>query len=145
MAITSVGKSHFANIKIGVPWVEVLFQWIIYWKSTSTQGTKRKFVHLALTISTAVITWRVTKCLTQVIPKTRQVPPQLFHLGASLRTLDLSSNKIKVLPSAVGGFTSLKSLTLKSNHLGKHLMEIIFFKFTTHLPLVFKRFSVPWF
>ncbi|XP_073230445.1 leucine-rich repeat-containing protein 57-like [Porites lutea] len=53
-----------------------------------------------------------------------EVPPELFHLGASLRTLDLSNNKIKVLPSAVGGFTSLKNLTLTSNHLGSLPLEL---------------------
>ena len=49
-----------------------------------------------------------------------QVPPQLLRLGTSLRTLDLSNNKIKALPPAIGGFTSLKSLILTSNHLGKY-------------------------
>ena len=47
-----------------------------------------------------------------------QVPPQLLRLGTSLRTLDLSNNKLKVLPAALGGFTSLKSLTLTSNNIG---------------------------
>ena len=47
-----------------------------------------------------------------------QFPPQLLRLGTSLRTLDLSNNKIKAIPSAIGGFTSLKSLTLASNQLG---------------------------
>jgi len=47
-----------------------------------------------------------------------EVPPQLLRLGTSLRTLDVSNNKLKVLPAAFGGFTSLKSLTLTSNHIG---------------------------
>jgi len=47
-----------------------------------------------------------------------EVPPQLLRLGTSLRTLDLSNNKLKALPPAISGFTSLKSLTLTSNHLG---------------------------
>lgn len=47
-----------------------------------------------------------------------EFPPQLLRLGTSLRTLDLSNNKIKAIPSAIGGFTSLKSLTLASNQLG---------------------------
>lgn len=53
-----------------------------------------------------------------------EVPPQLLRLGTSLRTLDLSNNKIKVLPPAAGGFTSLKSLTLTSNQLASLPSEL---------------------
>jgi len=53
-----------------------------------------------------------------------EFPPQLLQLGTSLRTLDLSNNKIKSIPSAVGGFSSLKSLTLTSNHLATLPMEL---------------------
>lgn len=47
-----------------------------------------------------------------------EIPPQLLRLGSSLRTLDLSENKLKVLPAAFGSFTPLKSLTLSSNNIG---------------------------
>ncbi|XP_031548970.1 leucine-rich repeat-containing protein 57-like [Actinia tenebrosa] len=44
-----------------------------------------------------------------------EVPPQLFKLGDSLRTLDLSGNKFKSLPPEIGELTGLKNLTLSSN------------------------------
>lgn len=47
-----------------------------------------------------------------------QLPPQLFKLGDSLRTLDLSGNKFKSLPPEIGDLTGLKNLTLSSNRFG---------------------------
>jgi len=47
----------------------------------------------------------------------KEVPPELLQLGNKLRTLDLSNNKLKILPQAFGGLTALKSLTLSGNRL----------------------------
>lgn len=47
----------------------------------------------------------------------QEFPEELQRLTANLRTVDLSSNKIEVLPAAVGNFLQLKSLTLNSNKL----------------------------
>ncbi|XP_029900122.1 leucine-rich repeat-containing protein 57 [Myripristis murdjan] len=46
-----------------------------------------------------------------------EFPEELQRLTANLRTVDLSSNKIEVLPAAIGNFLQLKSLTLNSNKL----------------------------
>ncbi|XP_037618921.1 leucine-rich repeat-containing protein 57 isoform X2 [Sebastes umbrosus] len=46
-----------------------------------------------------------------------QFPEELQRLTSNLRTVDLSGNKIEVLPPAVGNFLQLKSLTLNSNRL----------------------------
>ncbi|EDO34345.1 predicted protein [Nematostella vectensis] len=46
-----------------------------------------------------------------------EIPQPLLRLGATLRTLDLSDNKLKVLPSAIGNLTGLKNMTLSSNRL----------------------------
>lgn len=48
-----------------------------------------------------------------------QFPEELQRLTANLRTVDLSGNKIEVLPASIGNFPQLKSLTLNSNRLGE--------------------------
>ncbi|XP_054913247.1 leucine-rich repeat-containing protein 57 [Poeciliopsis prolifica] len=47
----------------------------------------------------------------------QEFPEELQKLTANLRTVDLSGNKIEVLPASVGNFLQLKSLTLNSNKL----------------------------
>ncbi|XP_069008862.1 leucine-rich repeat-containing protein 57 [Embiotoca jacksoni] len=47
----------------------------------------------------------------------QEFPEELQRLTANLRTVDLSGNKIEVLPPGVGNFLQLKSLTLNSNKL----------------------------
>ncbi|XP_041827394.1 leucine-rich repeat-containing protein 57 [Melanotaenia boesemani] len=47
----------------------------------------------------------------------QEFPEELQRLTANLRTVDLSGNKIPVLPSTIGNFLQLKSLTLNSNRL----------------------------
>ena len=49
----------------------------------------------------------------------QQMPERLLSLKASLRTLDLSVNKLSGLPPALGEFTLLKSLNLSSNRLSE--------------------------
>ncbi|XP_037550628.1 leucine-rich repeat-containing protein 57 [Nematolebias whitei] len=46
-----------------------------------------------------------------------EFPEELQTLTANLRTVDLSGNKIEVLPAFIGNFLQLKSLTLNSNRL----------------------------
>ncbi|XP_063804002.1 leucine-rich repeat-containing protein 57 [Pseudophryne corroboree] len=46
-----------------------------------------------------------------------EFPEELQRLSANLRTIDLSSNKIEVLPPTMGKFCMLKSLTLNHNRL----------------------------
>lgn len=48
-----------------------------------------------------------------------QFPEELQRLTANLRTVDLSSNKIEILPASIGNFLQLKSLTLNSNRLSE--------------------------
>ncbi|XP_008312715.1 leucine-rich repeat-containing protein 57 [Cynoglossus semilaevis] len=47
----------------------------------------------------------------------QEFPEELQKLTSNLRTVDLSDNKIPVLPAAIGNFLQLKSLTLNSNKL----------------------------
>ena len=47
-----------------------------------------------------------------------QFPQQLLEVKASLRTLDLSTNKLARLPPIIGDFTTLRSLNLSHNRLG---------------------------
>ncbi|CAI5694992.1 leucine-rich repeat-containing protein 57 [Oreochromis niloticus] len=47
----------------------------------------------------------------------QEFPEELQRLTANLRTVDLSGNKIEVLPTTIGNFPQLKSLTLNSNRL----------------------------
>ncbi|KAF3700687.1 Leucine-rich repeat-containing protein 57 [Channa argus] len=47
----------------------------------------------------------------------QEFPEELQRLTNNLRTVDLSGNKIEVLPAAIGNFLQLKSLTLNSNRL----------------------------
>lgn len=47
----------------------------------------------------------------------QEFPEELQRLTSNLRTVDLSGNKIEVLPPAIGNFLQLKSLTLNSNRL----------------------------
>ncbi|KAF6724127.1 Leucine-rich repeat-containing protein 57 [Oryzias melastigma] len=47
----------------------------------------------------------------------QEFPEELQRLTANLRTVDLSGNKIEVLPASIGNFLQLKSLTLNSNRL----------------------------
>ncbi len=49
----------------------------------------------------------------------RQVPEEIFTLVAKLRTLDMSWNRIDVLPDNIGLFTNLRTLSLNNNKLGK--------------------------
>ncbi|XP_069774237.1 leucine-rich repeat-containing protein 57 isoform X2 [Narcine bancroftii] len=46
-----------------------------------------------------------------------EFPVDLQRLSSSLRTVDLSGNKIETLPSIIGQFRSLKSLTINGNKL----------------------------
>ena len=46
-----------------------------------------------------------------------EFPSQLLHLAKKLRTLDLSHNKIEILPEAIGSFAVLKTLNLSYNRL----------------------------
>ncbi|XP_039270804.1 leucine-rich repeat-containing protein 57-like [Styela clava] len=46
-----------------------------------------------------------------------EFPAQLLGLSSKLRTLDLSSNKLRGLPEAIGNFAVLKSIILNSNSL----------------------------
>ncbi|XDV42900.1 hypothetical protein PO909_011481 [Leuciscus waleckii] len=46
-----------------------------------------------------------------------EFPEELQKLTANLRTVDLSNNKIEVLPAFIGGFQQLKSLTISCNKL----------------------------
>ncbi|XP_026164171.1 leucine-rich repeat-containing protein 57 [Mastacembelus armatus] len=45
----------------------------------------------------------------------QEFPEELQKLTSNLRTVDLSGNKIEVLPAAIGNFLQLRSLTLNSN------------------------------
>ncbi|KAK1875472.1 Leucine-rich repeat-containing protein 57 [Dissostichus eleginoides] len=47
----------------------------------------------------------------------QEFPEELQRLTANLRTVDLSGNKIEVLPPAIGNFLHMKSLTLNSNRI----------------------------
>ncbi|XP_030247597.1 leucine-rich repeat-containing protein 57 [Sparus aurata] len=47
----------------------------------------------------------------------QEFPEELQRLTSNLRTVDLSGNKIEVLPASIGNFLQLKSLTLNSNKL----------------------------
>ncbi|KAM8737782.1 leucine-rich repeat-containing protein 57 isoform 1-T5 [Acanthopagrus schlegelii] len=47
----------------------------------------------------------------------QEFPEELQRLTTNLRTVDLSGNKIEVLPASIGNFLQLKSLTLNSNKL----------------------------
>ncbi|XP_064783867.1 leucine-rich repeat-containing protein 57-like isoform X2 [Oncorhynchus masou masou] len=46
-----------------------------------------------------------------------EFPEELQRLTGNLRTVDLSSNKIEMLPAAIGNFLQMKSLTLNCNKL----------------------------
>ncbi|XP_039993017.1 leucine-rich repeat-containing protein 57 isoform X1 [Xiphias gladius] len=54
----------------------------------------------------------------------QEFPEELQRLTSNLRTVDLSGNKIEVLPAAIGNFLHLKSLTLNSNRLTSVPSEI---------------------
>nr|CAH0102086.1 unnamed protein product [Daphnia galeata] len=47
-----------------------------------------------------------------------ELPPELLQIAQTLRTLDLSGNKIEQLPSKISSFNMLKHLTLNKNRLG---------------------------
>ncbi|XP_056152164.1 leucine-rich repeat-containing protein 57 [Lampris incognitus] len=53
-----------------------------------------------------------------------EFPEELQRLTGNLRTVDLSGNKIEVLPAFIGHFLHLKSLTLNSNKLTSIPSEI---------------------
>lgn len=53
------------------------------------------------------------------LPCALQFPEELQRLTTNLRTVDLSGNKIEVLPASIGNFLQLKSLTLNSNRLSE--------------------------
>lgn len=51
--------------------------------------------------------------------------PDLSALNKVLRTLDLSTNKLRGLPPSVCDLSSLKHLNLNGNRIGKnHLMDV---------------------
>lgn len=62
-----------------------------------------------------------------------QFPEELQRLTSNLRTVDLSGNKIEVLPASIGNFLQLKSLTLNSNKLSECLLSA----FCSQFSLVF--------
>ncbi|XP_058472270.1 leucine-rich repeat-containing protein 57 [Solea solea] len=54
----------------------------------------------------------------------QEVPEELQRLTSNLRTVDLSGNRIEVLPVSIGNFLQLKSLTLNCNRLTSVPSEI---------------------
>ncbi|CAL1575398.1 unnamed protein product [Knipowitschia caucasica] len=54
----------------------------------------------------------------------QEFPEELQRLTSNLRTVDLSGNKIEVLPAAIGNFLQMKSLTLNANRLTSLPAEI---------------------
>lgn len=54
----------------------------------------------------------------------QEFPEELQKLTANLRTMDLSGNKMQVLPAAIGNFLQLKSLTVNANRLAGLPAEI---------------------
>ena len=52
------------------------------------------------------------------------MPEELNQLTANLRNLDISENKIPMLPPSFGQFKMLKSVNLSSNRLGEVEAEI---------------------
>lgn len=53
-----------------------------------------------------------------------EFPEELQRLTGNLRTVDLSNNKIEVLPPSIGNFLQMKSLTLNCNKLTSLPCEI---------------------
>lgn len=53
-----------------------------------------------------------------------EFPEELQRLTGNLRTVDLSNNKIEVLPASIGNFLQMKSLTLNCNRLTSLPCEI---------------------
>lgn len=49
--------------------------------------------------------------------KLEKFPPELTKVVGNLRNLDLSGNKIKILPENIGSFKMLKTLTMSKNQL----------------------------
>lgn len=62
---------------------------------------------------------------TDVIISASQFPEELQRLTTNLRVVDLSGNKMEVLPAAIGNFLQLKSLTLNCNRVGECLVTIL--------------------
>ncbi|DBA04348.1 TPA: hypothetical protein N0F65_002110 [Lagenidium giganteum] len=60
-------------------------------------------------------TARATGMLALPESKLKRVPSGVLELAATLRTLDLSQNRLEELPSQINTFTSLKTLKLQSN------------------------------
>jgi len=46
-----------------------------------------------------------------------EFPPEIYHIAANLRTLDMSGNKISQLPGKIATFSGLKNLTFSKNRL----------------------------
>jgi len=63
----------------------------------------------------------------------KELPSQLLRLNHNLRSLDLSTNKIEILPEAIGNFTVLKNLNLNNNLLSES--KAIFFNLYIFEPL----------
>ena len=50
-----------------------------------------------------------------------QVPEELLSVKGTLRTLDLSVNRITILPPSIGEFNNLRTLNVSQNRLGKFI------------------------
>eukprot|EP00794_Sanderia_malayensis_P017388 gene17388-19128_t len=58
----------------------------------------------------------------------KELPPEFSKLSKVLRTTDLSNNRLVDLPSIIGQFTNLKSLTVNNNrleHFPEHLGNLM--------------------
>lgn len=53
-----------------------------------------------------------------------EFPKDIQKLKSTVRSIDLSDNKIKIIPSFVGDFTSLKRLSINNNSIGDIPIEI---------------------
>lgn len=62
--------------------------------------------------------FQLTKCNLNEFPK------EILQLQTNLRTLDLSYNKLKILPPTIGQFSQLKQLTINNNRLQEIPPEI---------------------
>jgi len=54
-----------------------------------------------------------------------EFPPEIYHIAANLRTLDMSGNKISQLPGKIATFSGLKNLTFSKNRLGGFFYHVL--------------------
>ena len=89
------------------------------------------------TMAAHVETAKKTRVLNCSGRKLKEIPPAVMSLASTVRTMDLSQNKLTAIPATLGNFTELKQLNAEHNEIGNLPSQLTGMKKLENLQLGF--------